>query len=85
VAQTKPRPPPEDLALRLSGRRGSKGQALPDPDPEPEPEPASALPDAGGVLPDIPSPKTRGPAPLSHEERLALYRKKGILNDVSTV
>jgi hypothetical protein len=84
---TRPRPPPEDLALRLSGqgRRGSGG-GLPDPIAEPCPEPApgvsvEVLPAAGGALPSIPSPKDRGPAPLTQEERLVLYRKKGILND----
>ena len=78
---TRPRPPPEELANRLSGSRGS----LPDPEPEPEPSlvpaPADALPAAGGILPGIPSPRDKGPAPLTQAERVALYKKKGILND----
>lgn len=84
---TRPRPPPEDLANRLSGqgRRGSRG-GLPDPKPELQLESSEAsagavLPAAGGFLPGVPSPRDKGPAPLTLAERVELYRKKGILND----
>ena len=81
VVKTSQDEPPTLTRARPPPTVADRAEPMPSVGALPDAGASSPCPDAGGARPDVLMSRVRGTAQLSREERIELYRKKGIFSD----